>query len=278
MRRALVLPALLLVALACEAPPAAKPAPKAAPEPKLEPQPEPAPKAEEPPADPLALPSVEGVHYFERVTGGAAADAELPMIVAIHGLGDNPRDFAHLFDGFDQPARVIFPRALDAHEPGWSWFPIRARDPDVEALAAGIEKAADTLAPAIAALAKDRPTVGKPIVTGFSQGGMLTFTLAVHHGELFSAAFPVGGWFPPPLMDDADKTAPADAPPMVAFHGDQDRAVKYLPTAECVAALQEANYSVELKTYEGVGHAIPPAMRAELMAGITGALPSAPAN
>lgn len=215
-------------------------------------------------AAPPELPAVEGIHYLEIVTADAAADAELPMIVAIHGLGDTPEGFSALLADFDQPARVIFPRALEPHPPGWSWFPLRARDPDVEAVAEGIAKAADALAPAIAALAEQRPTRGKPIVTGFSQGGILSFTIAVRHGDLIAAAFPVGGWLPPPLMPDAD-VDPSAAPPMLAFHGDADKAVQYPPTQQAVDALAKAGFAAELRTYEGIGHAIPPHMHADLM-------------
>jgi phospholipase/carboxylesterase len=219
---------------------------------------------------PETLPVVAGVHYLERVTADADPNAALPMIVAIHGLGDSPEGFASLLEGFDQPARVILPRALDAHEPGWSWFPIRARDNDVDKLAAGIEQAANALAPAIAELTRQRPTVGKPIVTGFSQGGMLSFALAVHHGELFSAALPVGGWLPPPLWP---KSAPGpDTPPIVAFHGDNDRAVAYEPTEAAVVHLQKSGYRVELNTYVGIGHAIPPDMREDLFDSLRDAL------
>ncbi|HLT39983.1 MAG TPA: alpha/beta fold hydrolase [Enhygromyxa sp.] len=225
----------------------------------------------EPPVEAAAeLPSVAGVHYLELVTAGADPHAELPMIVAIHGLGDSPEGFAGLLADFDRPARVILPRALDPYQPGWSWFPIRARDNDIEGLAAGIERAANTLAPAIAELTKQRPTVGKPIVTGFSQGGMLAFCLAVHHGQLFSAALPIGGWLPPPLWPKSP--ADTDAPPIIAFHGDDDRAVRYQPTQQAVAHLQTSGYRVELETYAGIGHAIPPDMRDDLLAAIREAL------
>lgn len=216
---------------------------------------------------PQELPAVAGVHYLEIVTGDADPNSELPMIIAIHGLGDSPKGFSGLLARFDRPARVILPRALDAHEPGWSWFPLRARDNDVESLARGIKHAADTLAPVIKQLSEQRPTDGKPIVTGFSQGGMLAFTLAIHHGELFSAAFPVGGWMPPPLMPTADAD-PKKSPPIVAFHGDADRAVAFEPTAAMVRELQRAGYKVELNAYAGVGHAIPEAMHAELLSNL----------
>ena len=239
------------------------------------PAPTPAPAEPEAPpqTDPLGpdyLPEVAGVHYLEFVTGDADPESELVMIVAIHGLGDRPESFASLLREFKRPARVIVPRALDANEPGWSWFPIRARDPDVEGLAKGIVRAADTLAPAIAELVELRPTKGKPIVTGFSQGGMLSFTLAVRHGELFSAAYPVGGWLPPPLWPTAK--AKPDAPPIVAFHGDEDKAVALEPTQLAVDELKRQGYAVDFHVYVGVGHKIVPEMFKDLMLELRGAV------
>lgn len=262
--------AVSLAVTACESrppePPARQPTPAA-------PAPAPAPAPAVAPAPtPDELPQIAGVHYLEFTTAGADADAALPMIIAIHGLGDSPEGFRDLLDGFDRPARVILPRALDAHEPGWSWFPLRARDKDIEALAAGIRHAADTLAPAIEQLAATRPTVGKPIVTGFSQGGMLSFTLAVHHGQLLGAALPVGGWLPEPLWPRPDADA-STAPPIIAFHGDADVAVRYEPTVQVIEQLKQAGYRVELHTYPGIGHMIPPDMRADLFAALRAQLP-----
>jgi phospholipase/carboxylesterase len=268
----------LALGLACEAR-APEPAPATAqPQPSAPSGSRAEPSAAEPP-QPLAaepavevLPRVGEVHYLEFVTAGADPETPLPMIIAIHGLGDSPQGFRGLLEGFDRPARVILPRALDAYEEGgWSWFPIRARDRDVAALAQGIDHAADVLAPAIEQLCAERPTVGKPIVTGFSQGGMLSFALAVQHGELFSASLPIGGWLPEPLWPSSGKPS---APPIIAFHGDADVAVRYEPTKLAVEHLRALGYRVELETYVGVGHAIPPDIRTDLMQALRDQLPA----
>jgi phospholipase/carboxylesterase len=291
LRRALGL--LLLAALACEvssapalpearpADPAAPPARAAAPV-TVDPGPPP-----EPP-----WPTAAGLAYREVVLGGAGPEDPLPMLVAIHGLGDHPDNFVHLFDGFADPVRVILPRGLDAEpEGGWSWFPLRARDPDVDALSAGIRHAADRIAEGIDELSRSRPTLGKPVVTGFSQGGMLTFALAVHHPELVGHAVVVGGWLPPPLLPSAPAegkafghhrrpswngppmTASASAyPPIVALHGTADAAVPLAPTELAVQALAEQGITAELHTYEGVGHMIPETMRRDLHDRLTDAV------
>jgi len=204
-----------------------------------------------------------GVEYVELITGGAAAEDRLPLILAIHGLGDRPERFAALLRPLPAPARVILPRAFDPVDDGFSWFPIRARSKDIAGLAAGIASAADRLAPFLAAIAHERPTHGKPIVTGFSQGGMLSFALALRSPQEISAAAPIGGWLPPPLWP-AQGPSEQRMPPITAFHGDADNAVKIEPTRAAVQHLIGLGYPVELREYPGVAHEIPAQIRADL--------------
>ena len=166
---------------------------------------------------------------------------------------------------------MILPRGLDpVGGDGWSWFPIRARSTDVAGLSQGIAAAGERLTAHVRELVATRPTRGKPIVTGFSQGGMLSFYLAVKAPELFAAAIPVGGWLPPPLLPGR---APAGAPPIVALHGEADTAVKYEPTRTAVERLQDLGWSATLKSWPEVGHAIPPSVRRELFHQLQRALP-----
>ncbi len=268
-RLALALVLACPLVLGCE--PRVEPTSHKAPDPSPSPSPSPSPVESAPvesePVEPAPLELVAGeaagIAYFELVTGNGEREATLPMIVALHGLGDTPENFANLFAGFDGAARVILPRALDANEGGgWSWFPYRARDPDVDALADSIAATADKLAPALVELGKTRPTRGKPIVTGFSQGGMLTFMLAVEHADLLDHAIAVGGWLPPPRWPKAKPSG--HAPTIVALHGDIDKAVGFGPTRDAVAHLTGLGWPAEFHGYPNVGHAIPPAMRNEL--------------
>ncbi len=266
-----------LCALCCEvSTPVAGPSPSAAQVPaKAQPATPPVvtkapapPRAE--PAPPVAPPepppwsTAAGLAYREVVLGTDDPSQPLPMVVAIHGLGDDPDNFRHVLDHFVEPVRVILPRGIDAYEGGgWSWFPVRARDPDVTALAEGIGKAADHIATGLRELRTTRPTKGLPIVTGFSQGGMLTFALAVGHPDVVGHAVAVGGWLPPPLIP-GDKGKGTTYPQIHALHGTTDVAVPLPPTQAAIEALQGAGFGVTLHTYEGVGHMIPPPMRRDL--------------
>lgn len=191
------------------------------------------------------------IAYIELLTGGAREEQRLPLIVAIHGLGDRPDRFVGFVDAFDVPARIVLPRGLTAHGDGFSWFWFGDRR-DVARISTGVEVAAGRLAEAIAVIQRDRPTRGKAIVTGFSQGGMLSFALALLHPDRVAAAYPLAGVVPPPLIDkipDARRF-----PPIIALHGEQDSVIRLADTRRSVAALQKRGVSVQLKTYPGVQH------------------------
>lgn len=201
-----------------------------------------------------------GVRYLEIVTKGADVGAELPLVMLIHGLGDRPENFAPLLGDLDEPVRLIVPRGLTPHSGGYSWFPLRGELASSE-VEKGVRAAAQSLAGALSAIKASRPTRGRPIVTGFSQGGALSFALALLHPEAVSAAFPVGGWVAFPLPPKA--SAPA-APPIVALHGGTDGRIPIEGTRTSVNGLRELGYTVELREFPGVGHSVPEAMRREL--------------
>jgi phospholipase/carboxylesterase len=232
-----------------------------------------------PPADPSAAPrgaegpgEVAGVRFLERLTGGVsaaeAAREPLPMIVAIHGLGDRPESFAEVVAPLGVRARLVVPYGLEAWGGGFSWF---AYPPRSEAdLARGIERAAHRLGALIEALARARPTRGKAIVTGFSQGGMLSFALAALHPETVGAAFPVGGLLTAELRPERWPMG-REQPVVRAFHGAADDRVPVVGARETVSQLRAVGLDASLREYPGVKHTIPIEMRRDLLAAIDAA-------
>lgn len=203
-----------------------------------------------------------GIAYIESTTGGADAETPLPLIVAIHGYGATPESLAPSLADLDVKARVVLPRGPDKIEGGngTSWFRIGKKGGETNV--AGLDGAAERLAVAIGEIAKSRPTRGRPIVVGFSQGGMLTFALALKFPDLVSAAFPIAGWMPVELIParDAKKTYPK----IIAMHGTADDVLPIGPTRDAVAKMKERGYSVELLEYAGVAHNVNGTMRERL--------------
>jgi phospholipase/carboxylesterase len=108
---------------------------------------------------------------------------------------------------------------------------------------------------AIAHLAAGR----RVIVTGFSQGGILSYAMAARHPDEIIAAFPVAGACPGPLLPKNRSRAA----PVVGFHGTADEIIQVKYARETVAAFQAEGASAELHEYDGVGHTVTKQMRAD---------------
>ena len=195
---------------------------------------------------------IAGVRYLEHMTGGARPDERVPMIVALHPMGGDPADLLPLLRRYRRRARLILPYG---HPSGGMYIWYDSAREDVAAPL--VTREAARLAAALAALVAARPTVGKPLVTGFSQGGIMTFVLAVTHPEALAAAFPISGLLPLSLYPSAalsSRPRPATLPPIAAFHGASDLAVPTRGAHASIAELQRAGYTAELREYAGVEH------------------------
>jgi phospholipase/carboxylesterase len=194
-----------------------------------------------------------GVRFLLHFRGGADDDA--PLVVAIHGRGDNPDSFSGSFRDFTARARFAYPQAPEKFSDGFTWFP-GGRGTTEEQLAAAIDDAEKRLWPAIVDLARGR----RIFVTGFSQGGMLSYVLAARHPREIAYAFPIAGGAPGPLLP-RDRAAAA---PIYALHGSSDPMIEVQMAERTVAAFREAGATVMLRQFAGVGHTITGEMRADL--------------
>lgn len=211
---------------------------------------------------------------LELVTGGARADDALPLVVAIHGLGDTPGGLAPLFEGFPLPARVVLPRAPTPHAGGGSWFPLPWDRGGEAVFEQGVAAAAAHLAELLETLPRERPTRGRPVVTGFSQGGILAFALASTRPDLVSTAIPIAGGLPRGLWPRALPRG-AVGVPVRALHGRNDEVLPPGPAEALVAHLRRLGFDAELRLYPDTGHAVSPEMLRDYHALLRSAIESA---
>ncbi len=217
-----------------------------------------------PQTPPKAKPAqnVPALEFLEFTTGNAKNTDKLPLIVGVHGMGDNPQSFSRLLRGLDFPARVIIPRGPTPHGRGARWFASSRGNIDREDLAVEMKESGLRLAALLQWLPKQRPTLGKPVVLGFSQGGMLSFLLAIEHGETIGAAFPLAGTLPRALWPTSSaKTA---AVPICALHGDADRVLPLPPTQKLTQHLLDQQAHTALTIYPGIGHSLSSPMKKKL--------------
>lgn len=197
--------------------------------------------------------------YVEIVVGDPAPDQRLPLIFGIHGLGDRPEMFARLFASeFPIAARLVFPRGLHQEGQGFSWFPISGSTIDGEATAEALRLAGEGIAALVERLTQEHAPAVKPVVFGYSQGGMVSFYLAARHPELVAAAVPIAGFLPRSLLAS---TTPA---PTHAFHGAADTLIPVDAARATVRAFSDLGGIATLVEYPHVGHLIPVAMVREV--------------
>jgi len=194
----------------------------------------------------------------ELLVGAEAAT--MPVVIAVHGLGDSADNFVHVLDGqHHQPLRIVAPQAPTPWGDGGSWFEMRgARSDRHTSMREGIERLAEFVRGWTAA----HPDAPRPAIMGFSQGGMLSFGLAAHHPELISLAVPVGGLLPESIVPTEKPTGPL--PPIRALHGAVDERVPLAGAEATVAALQELGFEATVQSYPLIGHGISSLMRREI--------------
>lgn len=199
---------------------------------------------------------IEGLRVTEVVLGRTDVDAELPLLVQFHGRGSQPKiptgDHTNT-----PPIRLMLPWAPDPLGDGYTWFPLSITEGRDKVLGHYIEDRVQQLAHVIKRFAYLRPTEGRPLISGFSQGGMLTFGLALMRPDLVQAAFPLAGWLPPTLVDrhfDEGRTYP----PIRALHGDRDPVVPLEGTRALVRKLRELGVDATLEVFDSDEHELPP--------------------
>lgn len=218
--------------------------------------------AQAPPAPRLPAPSGEPLSFVEALSGGARGDDALPMIVALHGRGDRPERFRAHIAALPVPARVILMRAPISSGAGWAWFfapPERTQAPSSQR----ITQLAPVLAAAIDRVRATRPTIGRPLLTGFAEGGMMAYGLAVLHPDELAAAVPIAAYLPAPLLARLPED-PRRVPPITALHGERDPVVPVDADRVGVHALRSCGVEASLRAYAGAGHEITSEMRDHL--------------
>lgn len=203
----------------------------------------------------------EGIHYLEAVIGDAAFEDPLPTVFVFHGRGGQAQLPGGPFLGLSRPVRVIIPQAPDRLGKGWEWVPVSVGSGLVDRLSSSLFEVSGRVARMMRAVIAERPTVGRPIVSGFSQGGLLTYALALHHDDVVGYALPLSTWLPPPL-EPLYKREDLRFPPMRSMHGVEDRIIPIGPTRALVERLTGRGFEVELVEFEGVGHEMSEEMNA----------------
>jgi len=197
-------------------------------------------------------PSTEPLTWIER--GG---QGELPLIVALHGRGDQPERFSQVFEELEVPARVLLVRAPLDEGRGRGWFSFRLGfDAAMDDLGALLPRLHQT----IGDYQRTHPTRGQPILMGFSQGAMIVYAYAARYPTQVGVAIPISGGLP-------DRFEPADGaalPPFRAIHGSADEVIEPAWNRRSVRALSALGADASYTEVAGAPHWMTQDMRSAL--------------
>lgn len=164
----------------------------------------------------------------------------VPTIVHLHGRGESGDDGAKpMIHGI--PRSILFNR---------EWWPFLVVMPQKLKQTELWPDEKDFLNAVLAKVEEEYPTdPHRRYLTGLSQGGHGTFTLATKLRWNFAAVAPVCGW-----CDPAVAAKELVGTPLWAFHGAKDEVIKPSGSILAVEALREAGASPKLTLYPDVGH------------------------
>jgi phospholipase/carboxylesterase len=206
---------------------------------------------------------VSGVRVLEIFTHGATESS--PLVIALHGRGGSPENLARVFADYPGTLQIALPQAPIPIGSGSEWFdaPIEGAD---DRLTHALDAAEQQLWPVLGTIAGGR----RMIVTGFSQGGFMTYVLASRHPDAIVSAFPVSGAAPRGLFPhDHAKSAP-----LYALHGTDDPVVPIQDDRATIAAFKTEGAIADLHEFPNTRHEMPPPLRADLLAHVRAAAES----
>ena len=203
----------------------------------------------------------------ELATGGADPSEPLPLVVALHGRGSSGEAIARSLRSIGLPARVVTMDGPRSSGPGRAWFRARLTTRDVRGLERAIVTEADRVAGTVAQVEATRPTCGRTIVVGVSQGGAVGLAYAARHGEHTGTVVQMSSWTPPSLWPSSGSEITVSV-----MHGTADRRVPYRRVSRMVDDLRAAGSQVDLRTFDGAGHRPSPEGRLALRRAVAAAV------
>src|ERR687893_2253452 len=174
------------------------------------------------------------------VPGAYRPDLPRPLVVLLHGAGEDARDGLALLRGQADEASLML-LALTSRDYTWDMIALRGRfGPDVAAVDRALEETFSRYA-----VDPSRVAVG-----GYSDGASYALSLGIANGDLFTHVMA----FSPGFMALAGQSG---TPRIFVSHGTRDR---WLPIDSCsrriVPRLEGAGYEVRYLEFEG-GHVVP---------------------
>ena len=199
---------------------------------------------------------MELIHTLYQPSG----QGPFPTLLTIHGRGANAFDLLglapHLCRG---RFMVICPQApletpIGPESVGYAWYPMTmgGGPPDVDAIMASRQRLQTFLDECLESYSIDPRKLG---IIGFSQGGVMAYSLALAHPERFAALGVLSSWLPKELLPRIAINAAVQSLPTLVQHGSEDPTIEIDRARTSVEILRQLKVPLSYREYP-MGHEI----------------------
>lgn len=194
-------------------------------------------------------------------------DGPHPTILALHGWGANAMDLLGLAPYICGGRFLVICPQGPVQTPigpgvvGYGWFPLTmGAPPDMPAIQSAREQITAFLE---AALRRYPIDLKRLVVLGFSQGGVMAYSLVLSDPGRFTALTAISSWLPQELVQAFSTDGSAHYPPTLVQHGSRDELIEIDRARGSVERLRDLRVPLTYREYD-IGHEISPRSLAEL--------------
>ena len=192
-----------------------------------------------------------------------------PTILTLHGRGANAFDLLGLAPYLCNGKFLMICPQGPLETPigpgafGYAWYPMSmGGPPDIGAILSSREKLQQFLD---ACLNRHPIDAKKLVVLGFSQGGVMAYSLALSNPERFAGLAVLSSWLPKELIPELSIREAVQSLPTIVQHGSQDQMIEVQRAQDSVEQLGTLRVPLTYREYD-MGHEITPRSLSELSA------------
>lgn len=196
--------------------------------------------------------------YVKNVPRGGGDDAELPLVVVMHGRGADANDLADIAPYLDSGYRFLFPNAPKPFEVyagmsfGFTWFD--GWPPEPESFRESRQLVLEFLDQAL----EQYPTPpGKVIICGFSQGGMMALDTGFRTEKPIAGIVCMSG-----ALNEEDLPPLKKEIPVLVVHGREDEVIPLNEARRTRAVLEEHGVNTTYHEFSMGHHVTDESLRA----------------
>ena len=179
--------------------------------------------------------------YIVKYSGGGCSSDHLPMLIGLHGDFDSIENFYEtVLNTLNVPARIIVIKGPIPHSHSSVW----------PFLASQLEKFGPALSEAVDLLTVKYSTKSKPVLLGFSGGGVMAYYQAVKHGYSYSYIFPISALL---SKEQLGKGSYKSDVKVYAYHGKSDEVVPFSAGKKAVKLLKRKKVNITFTEFDS-GH------------------------